>query len=34
MASAMLSTGLVVNVVNGVFDLVAFGQFWTVSETT
>ena len=34
LASAMLSAGLVVNVVDGVFDLVAFGQFWTVSEIT
>ena len=30
----MLSAGLVVNVVDDVFDLVDFGQFWTVSEIT
>ena len=30
----MLSAGLVVDVVDDVFDLVDFGQFWTVSEIT
>ena len=34
LASAMLSAGLVVNIVDNVFDLVDVRQFWTVSEIT